>query len=121
MDWLRDVPANEEMEVLKRRIADLEKENAELRAKLPRDTGGSRSADANRVLVHLFRASEIEERDVGVMSRALGMEVGVVKYHLDQLKSAGLADVTGGNYVHGHIYWALTPAGRKYVVERNLI
>jgi DNA-binding HxlR family transcriptional regulator len=50
----------------------------------------------------------------------LGMEIGVLKYHLDRLREARLADVAGGNYVHGHVYWALTPAGRKYTVERKL-
>ena len=49
------------------------------------------------------------------------MDRGVLEYHLDRLNEAGLAETTGGNYLHGHIYWGLTPKGRQYVVERNLI
>jgi DNA-binding HxlR family transcriptional regulator len=49
------------------------------------------------------------------------MEKGVVKYHLDLLKDVGFAAVTSGNYVTGHVYWSLTPAGRKHAVEKKLI
>jgi DNA-binding MarR family transcriptional regulator len=77
--------------------------------------------DTSRVLVHLFRAKEIEDRDVGAMARAFGFESGILKYHLDRLADAGFADETGLNYLHGHVYWALTPEGRRYVVESKLI
>jgi hypothetical protein len=118
----RYTAANKEIESLKQRIGALEKENAELRAKIPQDDADvSLSADTSRVLVHLFRVRDIEDRDVGAMCHALGMENGVLKYHLDCLREANLADVTGGNYLHGHVYWALTPAGRKHVVEGKLI
>jgi hypothetical protein len=33
---------------------------------------------------------------------------------------AGLAEMTGGNYIHGYVYWNLTPAGRRYAVEHKL-
>ena len=107
----RYAAASKEIENLKQRIGALEKENAELRAKIPQDVEVSLSADTSRVIIHLFRAREIEDRDVGAMSYALGMEKGLLKYHLDRLQEAELADVTGGNYLHGHVYWALTPAG----------
>jgi DNA-binding MarR family transcriptional regulator len=74
-----------------------------------------------RVLVQMFKASQTEARDVGALAAALGMERGVLQYHLDRLKESGLADVTGGNYIQRHVYWALRPEGRKYVVERKLI
>ncbi len=51
----------------------------------------------------------------------LQMEKGIVKYHLDQLKDKGFATCTGGNYVSGQVYWALTPAGRKYAVQQKLV
>jgi hypothetical protein len=105
---------------LKQRVNVLEQENAALRAQIPKRHDGSLDEDTARVLAHLFRA-EGDQRDVGITSRALGMEKGVVKYHLDQLKEAGLALSTGGNYLHGHSYWGLTPAGRRYAVEKKLI
>jgi DNA-binding HxlR family transcriptional regulator len=49
------------------------------------------------------------------------MEKGIVKYHLDELASAGMARLTSSNYNTGHVYWNLTPAGRKYAVEHKLI
>src|ERR1700730_15242069 len=79
------------------------------------------SADTTCVLVHLFRMiNELEDRDVGAMAQALGMERGLLEYHLDRLDEAKLAETAGGNYLHGHVYWALTALGRRYVVERKL-
>lgn len=112
---LRDV------EQLQRRVAALEKENAELKAQIPQTKQADLSDDTNRVLVHIFRTGEMEARDVGAMASALGMERGIMQYHLDLLEGAGLAETTGMNYVHGHVYWALTPGGRRRVVEGKLI
>ena len=110
-----------EIEDFKRQIAVLESENANLRSQIPHEPEIALGVDTTRVLVHLFRAKEMHDRDVGNMARALEMERGVLQYHLDRLHEAKLADVTGGNYLHGHTYWALTPEGRRYVVERKLI
>jgi hypothetical protein len=77
--------------------------------------------DTIRVLVHLFRADDIEARDVGAMFRELAMERSVLMYHLDMLKNSSLADMTGGNYVDGHVYWALTADGRRRAIEGKLI
>jgi len=111
-----------EIEDLKRKNAALERENAELRAQIPE---GNKEAtlgeDTKRVMVQIFRAAELEQRDVGVMARALGMDWNVLQYHLDRLRDAGFARNTGLNYLDDHVYWALTPAGRQYVVERKLI
>jgi hypothetical protein len=114
--------ANEEVQVCRQRIAALEEEIKSLRTKLPvepvaKDIGD----DTIRVLLHLFRASDMDHRDVGIMAQALQFEKSVLQYHLDRLDEIGLAEVTGANYLHGHVYWALTPEGRRYVVERNLI
>lgn len=104
---------------LTERVAILEKENVELRNQLPQSSG--LIADTARVLVALFRASNIDDRDVAVLTRNLRMDRSVVQYHLDELDNAGLATCSGGNYVSGAVYWALTPAGRKKVVEEKLI
>jgi hypothetical protein len=116
----RFAEANRQMETLKQRVQTLEIENAELRAQIPKG-GVQLSPDTCRVLVHLFRTRELEERDVGAMADALQMEGGVLQYHLDCLQESNLADVSGGNYVHGHVYWTSTPEGRRYVVEQRLI
>jgi hypothetical protein len=114
--------AREEIEGYKRRITDLEREVESLRARIPSELSPDFGADAARVLVHLFRAAaQMEARDVGNMARTLGIERGMLQYHLDQIRDAGLADVASANYVHGHVYWALKPDGRRYVVERKLI
>jgi predicted ArsR family transcriptional regulator len=77
--------------------------------------------DTWRVLVHLFKAEERGDRDVEAMAKRLEMERNVIRYHLDQLKEAGLADIESGKYIHGPIYWGVTAEGRRYVVEGNLI
>jgi hypothetical protein len=43
----------------------------------------------------------------------LDVEIGVLKYHLDRLQ-ASLAGVTGGNYVHGHVYWGCVDCLQKF-------
>ena len=77
--------------------------------------------DTGRVLVHLFKADEKGERDVETMARILEMGRNVIRYHLEQLKEAGLADIESGKYIYGPIYWAVTAEGRKHVVEGQLI
>jgi DNA-binding transcriptional ArsR family regulator len=113
--------AIQQVDELRQKVAALERENAELRAQIPRPHEPSLGEDTTRVLVHLFKAKEIDDRDVGNMARALNMDRGVLQYHLDRLDEAGLAKLTGGNYVDGHVYWGLKPEGRQYVVERKLI
>jgi DNA-binding MarR family transcriptional regulator len=110
-----------ETEQLKRKVEALERENAELREQISQAKEAYLSDDTKRVLVHLFKTTQLEARDVGAMATALGMERGLLKYHLDRLHEAGLTETTGGNYLHGHVYWALTPAGRRRVVEGKLI
>ncbi len=77
--------------------------------------------DTVRVLVHLFKAEAKEDREVIAIAKQLAMVGNVVRYHLDQLTEAGLADMESGKYVYGRVRWASTTAGRKYVVERKLI
>ena len=114
--------ATEEAENYKRRIADLERENEMLRSQNP--TAKSESGlgpDTTRVLVHLFKNTDQELRDVGFMVTVLQMERSVLQYHLDRLKDAGMAKLTSSNYVHGTVYWGLTPEGRQHAVEGKLI
>lgn len=113
--------ATRENENLKQRLTVLENENLKLRTQIQREQESPLGDDTNRVLVHLFRAREMEDRDVGAMARALEMEHGILRYHLDRLDEAKLAECTGGNLDSGEIYWALRPEGRRYVVERKLI
>jgi DNA-binding MarR family transcriptional regulator len=107
---------------LKRQVRALEADLSALHSQIPSKQGGDGELDPDtaRVLAYLFRA-EGDDRDIGIMARALGMEKGVAKYHLDRLKEAGLGSPAGGNYISGHSYWALTPEGRRYAVEKKLI
>ena len=108
-----------EAEQLKRRVEALEGENAELRAQIPQAKEAALGDDTKRVLVHLFKAQA--QQDVDAIAMGLGMERGLLQHHLDCLLKYGLADVTGLNYLQGRTYWALTPEGRRRVVEGNLI
>jgi DNA-binding HxlR family transcriptional regulator len=112
--------AMRENATLKQRIQSLEQETVILRAQVPTQIAKGIDEGTTRVLAYLFRA-EGDNQDVGIAANRLQMEKGLVKYHLDQLDEAGLATCTGGNYVSGHVYWSLTPAGRRYAVENKLI
>ena len=113
--------ATKESEGYKQRIAALEHEIEILRALVPSQSAGELGADTTRVLVYFFKAPQVEQRDVGNAARAMNMERNVLQYHLDRLKDAGLAQSAGGNYLHGHSYWALTSDGRRHVVENKLV
>jgi len=90
------------------------------RAQIPA-AGSELAGDTAKVLVELFNTDDLESRDVGAIALRLGMQRGVLQHHLDRLREASSADTTGGNYRHGHIYWGLTPEGRRYAVERKLV
>jgi predicted ArsR family transcriptional regulator len=77
--------------------------------------------DTIRVLVYLFNTEVKQERDLIAMSERLAMAGNVIRYHLDRLTDAGLADMESGKYVYGRVYWAPTNSGRKYIVERKLM
>jgi DNA-binding MarR family transcriptional regulator len=105
---------------LKQNLRALQEENVALHRLSPKQERAGLSDDSTAVLRYLFRA-EGDARDIGIMARTLQMEKGLVKYHLDQLAEVEMAECIGGNYVDGHIYWALTPTGRKHAVETKLI
>jgi hypothetical protein len=112
--------AVKEIEGYKQRIAALERENENLRAQVPK-SGDAVSEDTVRVLVHLFKTAPTEARDVGAMSKELALNDGLLTYHLERLEGLGLAKLTGRNYLEDHVYWGITPDGRRYVVEKKLI
>jgi DNA-binding MarR family transcriptional regulator len=73
-------------------------------------------AHHERVLVHLFRDGH--HRNVVALARAIGMDQGAVKNHLDRLVEAKLARL---KVAQGHLYWGITDEGRRHVAERGLI
>jgi DNA-binding MarR family transcriptional regulator len=113
--------AMQRVQELEQKVATLERQAADLRAQIPSDEQRSISIETCAVLTHMFRAKDLNARDVGTMANALGMEKSALEYHLDRLHEAGFAETSGGNYLHGHVYWALLPAGRRYAVEQKLV
>jgi hypothetical protein len=108
---------------LQARVSELEAENESLRARLPPLTALSQPAlgkDTVEILVSLFTASDSDETHVEGLGALHGLTRNVVQYHLDELDTAGLARITGANYLDGHKYWGLTPSGRKYVMQNGL-
>jgi hypothetical protein len=105
---------------LKRRVADLERENAELRAQIPARPANNLGADTARVLAHLFKVAELGDRHVRPMAQALEMERGMLQYHLERLDDKGLAVETGA-FQYDDVCWGITPEGRRYAVENGLI
>ena len=101
---------------LRAQNATLRAQNATLRAQIPHAT--VLSDDTKRVLVHLYKARQAQE--IGAMATALGIEKGLVRYHLERLSETGLVRTAGSNYRTGHAFWAVTLAGRRRVVEDKL-
>ena len=99
--------AIKEVELLRQRVEELGKENAALRAQIPNKQESGLSEDAAHVITYLFTA-EGNNRDVNAIARALQMEKGMLKFHLECLYEAGLGENAGGNYYLGHAYWTLT-------------
>lgn len=109
-----------EAEELRQKVAELERENTELRAQIPSKPAGDLDDAARQVLVYLFRCKG-EDCDLAVLARRLEMEHSVAEYRLEQLEKRNLVAGMGGNYLTGAEYWGLTPEGRSYVVENGLI
>lgn len=113
--------ASKENDLHKRRIAELELELQELRAKIPAASRHELADETARLLTYLFKTQAQERREVQFMAKALNVETGIAKYHLDRLKEAGLANRSGGNALRGTTFWVLTADGRKYAVENKLV
>ncbi len=65
------------------------------------------SHDAQQILVYLFKTTDHDQLSVRAMSARLGLDEGMLQYHLDCLDGAGLAEYTSYNYVSGDVYWGL--------------
>jgi HEPN domain-containing protein len=89
-------------------------------APAPQRAGGL-GHDTERVLLHMFKADNMDDRDLGIMARRLEMEKGVMQCHLDRLQEAGFADISGSHPDFDEVYWYVLPNGRRYVVEQKLI
>jgi DNA-binding MarR family transcriptional regulator len=113
--------AIDQVDTLKKRVTELEGANLRLKGSAKPDCAPPLKDDTKRVLIALFKASTIEDRDVGALARAMQMDRSVLQYHLDRLDEARFAACTGGNYLHGHTYWALTSEGRQFAVEGSLV
>jgi len=53
--------------------------------------------DARRILVQLFQADDLCDRGVRQMSSVLQIDLGMTKYHLDQLKELQFAQLTSAS------------------------
>lgn len=104
----------EDLEQCRQRIADLERENSNLRAQTP-SAEITLKPNTIRVLLYMFEATEMDDREVSLIASRLGMTQGVLQYHLDRLRTARLAHESAVDI--GGVYWALTPDGRKYLME----
>jgi DNA-binding MarR family transcriptional regulator len=98
-----------------------ENENEVLRRKIRAGPSNELAGDTLRVLIHLFKTDEREDRDVGAMTTKLAMERSILQYHLEQLQNASMVESETERHLLSRIYWALTPEGRKRVVEGKLI
>lgn len=107
---------------LRERVAELEAEVTDLRARIPaepKQAPHDLSEKTLEVMVYLFRAQG-RNKDVGIIASNVRLERSEAEYHLELLEERGLSEITGGDYVDGHIYWDLTTLGRRYVVENGL-
>ena len=119
--------SEEKVTELSLQLDDARKEIASLRdsialkdSELERFKGGALGEVAEKVLAHFVEAED-DSRDVGIASVHLRLKRAIVEFHLDELESRGYATCTGGNYVQGHVYWGVTPEGRKYAVLKGLV
>ena len=81
----------------------------------PQQQENELDADTRRVLVRLFEADELDDRSEAAMAAALGIKKPMLRYHLDVLQEANLAQIS--SFDDNHTYWTVRPEGRRYVVE----
>ena len=114
--------------ILKDKVAKLEQENAELRARIPAIPSDDLSDDDKKMPTELFRARNDRasgpfekpeaENDVKALARHSGMNPNTAHYHPDRLAEWKLAQSSGPLY--GYSYRSLTEHGRAYIVENGL-
>jgi DNA-binding MarR family transcriptional regulator len=98
---------------LKQKVYDLEQELDRLR---PRQGGLEEGAE--KILLILFSSLD-PTPSLEQMASRLGVSKGIAQYHADRLEEAGMIQLAAGGST-GAIY-ILTPKGRAYVVENNLV
>lgn len=107
---------------LSEKVTALEAELSQLREKFPEDRASGLNDDARRILVYLFQNHGNDAYcAVRPMCQNFEMNEGMLQYHLDELNASGLAQCTGGNYMDGSVYWAVTEQGRRFVVQNKLV
>jgi DNA-binding MarR family transcriptional regulator len=125
-----------DIEQFKQHIAALERVDGELRAKFDQEsesslqTDGEQSAQPDqesewslqtlRILVHMYITESVGQRNVGVIARKFKMGRATLQSHLDRLHQHGLAESGQASHRLGHMYWGVTPEGRKFVADRKL-
>ena len=131
MGWLLDKFANMELSAdVKERLsaieseiveslAALERENAELRAKVPPPS--SLDVVSERVLTFLFKDTSTSGVTVTDVVHDLELEPNVARYHLDRLAEQKLAYQQRYFGFGREAAWASTPKGRKYIIYNKLV
>jgi DNA-binding MarR family transcriptional regulator len=128
--------AIKDIEQFKQHVAALERVDAELRAKFDQEDELSLQTDGEpraqpdqesewslqtlRILVHMYITENVGQRNVGVMARKFKMGRATLQSHLDRLHQHGLAESGQASHRLGHMYWGVTPEGRKFIAERKL-
>jgi len=106
-----------ENEALLQRIAELQIEAAELRARIPAEPRDDLGEDTRDVLLFLFHGDDRVATET--LAKLLGQPRNVAMYHVDVLRERGLAIQTGVDFNDDYC-WGLTAEGRRYVVENRL-
>jgi hypothetical protein len=111
----------EQAEAFEARFKELDTRVKELEAQTPSD---NREGDQDRlkeevekILRLLFEAGR--SLSIEQMAGNLGMATGIADYHMDTLDRLGMVELAA--ITPGGTMYFLTPKGRAYVVENNLV
>ena len=134
-DWLKEVPLSAvmqqrvtlaeerfakveaEAEELRRKVAELEKENRKLKDAIPKQR--PLSNEQNRILVLMFEKNSGKCSD-SYLRNELDIIPNMLRYHIETLQELLLVR-RADEYFDSHDVWELTAKGRRYVVENGLL
>ena len=115
----------EDVKQLRKCVAELEKENAALRAKIPVKKEVELTYASKQILVVLFKTENDRPTDAYVpaptLAEVLKMERRLLQYHLDRLFEANLIRRTNVDFYTKEYHYRLSEQGRRCVVENNLV
>lgn len=112
--------------ILKEKVSALELDNKKLRQEIRRrddiiqkDKSHNDLLEEDKIKILTFLSNQQDRLTAQEISRSLGMNIQIVKFHLEELEKSRM--VNGAIYSGAPRDWLLVQEGRRYLIENKLL